>query len=383
MRLVLANHTPIFGSGSGTYTAMLAEGLTRAGHEVCIVTPLAEQFSLGPDICTCSLDWQRTPFPSFTGHPLSSISYWDLDQVELEQLLLTWQNTFSILKRKWSPDIVHVQHAWIVARAAIAAECRPVVTCHGSEVDFATCHPDIARLLLPAPDRLRAVISISRYVARKKAALIPPAPLEYSLPNPYNDHLFGFKPERLPAAPFPHIGFVGRLVRYKNCDLFLECIAGLARHFPELRATIIGDGPEREVLEDLTERLGLTSIVRFLGLLPQDQLPDHYRCFDVVLIPSRNEPFVLVALESIACGTPAVVAQSGGLAELIHPPFIVGHESDNLSDLLAKILGVLREPWRLDAGFRASDYARRTYSLQEYVLRLETIYRYVSSNCCS
>jgi len=383
MRLVLANHTPIFGSGSGTYTAMLAEGLTRAGHEVCVVTPLAEQFSLGPKIRTCSLDWQHTPFPSFTGHPLSPISYSDLDQVELEQLLLTWQNAFSILKRKWSPDIVHVQHAWIVARAAIAAECGPVVTCHGSEIDFAICHPDIARHLLPAPDQLSSVISISRYVARKKAVLIPSAPLEYSLPNPYNDHLFSFKPERLYAAPFPHIGFVGRLVHYKNCKLFLECVAGLAKRFPELRATIIGDGPERDVLEDLTKRLGLTSVVRFLGLLPQELLADHYRCFDLVLMPSRNEPFGLVALESIACGTPVIVAQSGGLAELIHPPFIVGHESDNLSDLLAKALEVLREPCRLEVGFQASDYARRTYTLQKYVQRLETIYRYVSSNICS
>lgn len=376
MRIILANHTPVSGSGSGTYTAMLARGLAQAGHEICVLTPQAEQFPMGAGIETCSVERLRQDFPSFTGHPLSSRTYGDLDQGELELLQEAWLDAFDGIREQWDPDIVHVQHLWVVAKAAAAAGFRSIVTCHGSEVDFALGHPNIARFLLPEPNQLGAVISVSNYVAQKTSSILQQAPLiRYTLLNPYNGELFYFEPGRFGVVQFPHLGFVGRLAAYKNCEQFLECIACLRKLVPELRASVIGDGPDRGRLESLAEELDLLKVVRFLGQLDQERLPYHYQCFDALIVPSHNEPFGLVALEVVACGTPAIVARSGGLRELIHPPFILGYESNDLSDLTARVMEVLGRPHDVEFSVRANDYVQRRYSLTNYVQQLESIYK--------
>ena len=194
MRIVLANHTPIFGSGSGIYIAMLAHGLTQAGHEVCILTPDAKQFSIDGQIERYSLNWEKLKFPSFTGHPLSAIRYDHLDDQKLIALVIAWREALAGLKQTWSPDIVHVQHLWVIAQAALSAGLKPVVTCHGSELDYAAKHPKLAKLLLPNPIDLGKVINISSFVSQKLDYLALQAHSTIILPNPYNDDLFYFNP---------------------------------------------------------------------------------------------------------------------------------------------------------------------------------------------
>lgn len=81
---------------------------------------------------------------------------------------------------------------------------------------------------------------------------------------------------------------------------------------------IVGEGPERASLEAYADRLDLARSVRFLGSLDESELPFLYRAADVSVVPSHTlEGFGLVALESLACGTPVIASATGGVPELL------------------------------------------------------------------
>jgi D-inositol-3-phosphate glycosyltransferase len=124
--------------------------------------------------------------------------------------------------------------------------------------------------------------------------------------------------------------FVGRIQRLKGIDVLLRAAAELVRGRLErpLQVLIVGGqpsgGPERapeqrEVarLRDLSSALGLEAVVRFVGAVPQEQLPSYYRAADAVVMPSSYESFGLVAAEAMACGTPVVASQVGGLRWIV------------------------------------------------------------------
>lgn len=134
--------------------------------------------------------------------------------------------------------------------------------------------------------------------------------------------------ERLDICERKHmVLFVGRIERLKGIDTLLEAMAIVVRDFPNWQEKICvcivgGDTSEdsavvdREMqrLQDLRAELGIADLVTFLGAQTQDALPDHYSAADVVVMPSYYESFGMVAMEAMACGTPVIASQVGGLA---------------------------------------------------------------------
>ena len=124
--------------------------------------------------------------------------------------------------------------------------------------------------------------------------------------------------------------FVGRIEPLKGVDTLLRALAYIRSTnnldcCPHYLAIIGGDP---EVSEDslnaemarvkaLSAELGLSDIVLFLGKRSQESLPYYYSAADVVVVPSHYESFGMVALEAMACGTPVVASQVGGLAFLV------------------------------------------------------------------
>jgi len=134
--------------------------------------------------------------------------------------------------------------------------------------------------------------------------------------------------ERLDICERKHmVLFVGRIERLKGIDTLLEAMAIVVRDFPnwqeEICVCIVGGDTsedsavldkEMERLQDLRAELGIADLVTFLGAQAQDALPDHYSAADVVVMPSYYESFGMVALEAMACGTPVIASQVGGLS---------------------------------------------------------------------
>jgi glycosyltransferase involved in cell wall biosynthesis len=110
-----------------------------------------------------------------------------------------------------------------------------------------------------------------------------------------------------PAELESDVIFVGRLVRGKGVDVLLRALSELKREIPDVRAVIVGDGPERAKLELRAKRLGLEGNVLFVGFLEDyTRVLALMKSSKVFVLPSRREGFGIVALEAMASGLPVV-----------------------------------------------------------------------------
>lgn len=110
---------------------------------------------------------------------------------------------------------------------------------------------------------------------------------------------------------------VGRLVSRKGVDVAIEALHYLRNKGVEQTLTICGNGPDREMLEKKVQQLVLEDAVCFEGWASPEELANKYRKAAVTLVPSRKEPFGIVALESIASRCPVVASDVGGLPEAV------------------------------------------------------------------
>jgi len=114
--------------------------------------------------------------------------------------------------------------------------------------------------------------------------------------------------------------YVGRFAALKGIDRLLEATAHLKRN-RDLRLMIVGgDGeqtPESRELTSLSRRFGILDRVTFAGRVDHEDMPLYYSAADVLALPSHYESFGLVALESLACGTPVVTTQVGAMEKII------------------------------------------------------------------
>jgi glycosyltransferase involved in cell wall biosynthesis len=123
---------------------------------------------------------------------------------------------------------------------------------------------------------------------------------------------------RRPLSDPPTVAFAGRLVPEKGVDVLLRAMAQVNRVLPGAQLLVAGEGPQRAALERQSEALGIGSRVKFLGFRPRHELPVLLGGAWVQAVPSRwDEPFGLVAAESMMRGTGVVVSAAGGLAEQV------------------------------------------------------------------
>jgi glycogen(starch) synthase len=110
---------------------------------------------------------------------------------------------------------------------------------------------------------------------------------------------------------------VGRLVYEKGFQLALEALPGLIERIGKVRFIVAGSGTAEHELREQASRLGLDDHGTFLGWIGDDVLHSLYRIADLTVVPSIYEPFGLVALEAMASGCPCLVADTGGLREVV------------------------------------------------------------------
>lgn len=110
---------------------------------------------------------------------------------------------------------------------------------------------------------------------------------------------------------------VGRMVgikRAKGFDEVLELMPGLSE---DIHYVMVGDGPDRERLEEKSRRLGISRRVHFAGYIPEHEKADYYRLADLYVMPSRGEGFGIVFLEAMASGVPVIASTEDGGFEAI------------------------------------------------------------------
>jgi D-inositol-3-phosphate glycosyltransferase len=205
----------------------------------------------------------------------------------------------------------------------------------------------------------------------RKLVVIPPGVDTshfYSIPSDEAKQYIGLKSENRMVL------FVGRIEPLKGVDTLIQAMSCLdlqGIHRP-VHLAIIGGEPnvvpedmseEMTRLQKLCDELCMGGMVIFLGKRGQDTLPYYYSAAEVVVMPSLYESFGMVALEAMACGTPVIASEVGGLGYLVQDGLtgytIPDSEPEALCEKLSLLLGdtQLREKMGLRASEYALDYA--------------------------
>ncbi|MGC8779505.1 MAG: glycosyltransferase family 4 protein [Anaerolineae bacterium] len=144
------------------------------------------------------------------------------------------------------------------------------------------------------------------------------------------------------AAPF-RIGYAGGLIPEKGVDLLLRACAALPDRNWQL--VLLGEGPARARLADLAGALGIAAQVTFPGHCPSTRMPEVYRTFDVLVLPSISRPnwieqFGRVLVEAMACGVPVVGSTCGEIPNVIGEAGLIFPEGDALAlrDALIRLM---------------------------------------------
>ena len=230
-------------------------------------------------------------------------------------------------------DVVH-GHDWLVASAGdhLANRFRApfVVTIHATEYGrhqgWVEKHPQsyIHGVERWMSNRAERVITCSAYMREHTADVfgleesritVIPNGIDPSELVPVDDletlrARFAQPSERL-------VLLVGRLVYEKGFQLALEALPGLIERLGNVRFIVAGSGTAEQELRQQARVLGLDDHGTFLGWIGDDVLHSLYRIADLTVVPSIYEPFGLVALEAMASGCPCLVADTGGLREVV------------------------------------------------------------------
>lgn len=138
-------------------------------------------------------------------------------------------------------------------------------------------------------------------------------------PSPYN---FGSPTSKMEVGlPRSFTDFqilcVTRITPRKGIRYLIEAFSQLSKKYPNLNLQIVGEGDEKNNLEELVRKLGIEKQINFVGLLPHEKLPAYYQSACVYVLPSLNEGMSNSMLEALASGLPLIATNTGGTSELV------------------------------------------------------------------
>jgi glycosyltransferase involved in cell wall biosynthesis len=111
--------------------------------------------------------------------------------------------------------------------------------------------------------------------------------------------------------------FVGRLEVVKGLPILLESLSILKQSHPNILLTVIGDGPDRKILEEMTKQMELTNNVKYVGYQSQTDVRKYIQQSDIFVMSSFAEGIPVVLMEAMAAGLPVVATQIAGISELV------------------------------------------------------------------
>jgi glycosyltransferase involved in cell wall biosynthesis len=157
--------------------------------------------------------------------------------------------------------------------------------------------------------------------------------------------------------------FVGRLTPEKGTSILLHAFARLKERFPHAELVLIGEGPEKQHLQELARALECHNQIRFVGWVPHDELAPFYLNARVVAVSSLHESYGRVIAEAMSLGRPVVASDTEGARELIQHEqtgFIV--PTNDAAAMADRIEHLLANPdVAAEVGARARQFIRRIH----------------------
>jgi glycogen(starch) synthase len=317
-------YPPLIEGGLARHVRKLAENLVAQGTEVHVLARGLEESPAEEELEGVMVHRIREPERP---RDLSEFVTW-IERMNADMLAVGVE-----VGDSESFDLVH-GHDWLVASAgdhlAKRFRCPLVVTIHATEYGrhqgWVDKHPQsyIHGVERWMANRAERVITCSSYMREHVADIygleesrisVIPNGIDPSELTPVDDldslrSKFAEPGERL-------VLLVGRLVYEKGFQLALEALPGLIERVGNVRFIVAGSGTAEDELRNQANQLGLDEHGTFLGWIGDDVLHSLYRIADLTVVPSIYEPFGLVALEAMASGCPCLVADTGGLREVV------------------------------------------------------------------
>ncbi|MGH8791654.1 MAG: glycosyltransferase family 4 protein [Stackebrandtia sp.] len=331
---------PVLVGGLGRHVHALAGALAHAGHDVTVVTRYGEHSDGSPAALDETVEYAnpagavskvrvvRAPDdpPAFPfAH--DTLMQWAMGlNHSLTRAALHAAKTQDF-------DVVHA-HDWLVTHAAVTLKHHLGVpltaTLHSTEAGrHRGWLPNEVSKSIHAIEwwltyEARRVLVCSEYMRWEVNQLFDlPSDKAVVVPNGVDVEAFTVEPARARTArdrfapQGPLLVYAGRLVHEKGVQDLLDAVPVLAERHPGLRVVVAGEGAYEPELRDQAARRHVADKVTFSGFMSGDRLPELMAAADCFVMPSRYEPFGMVALEAAAAGTPVVAAECDGLAEFI------------------------------------------------------------------
>jgi len=186
---------------------------------------------------------------------------------------------------------------------------------HGNDINLYGDIKPRAKQIVAASKRANAIISVSNALKEKMISMGVDKSKINVIYNGVNHQVFG----SIKATPTntPYVLFVGNLKKEKGIFELLDGFAEICHSYPDLELIYAGPGVNQTVLLKLAEHLNIANKVRLLGAVNHQDLPQLMVNAKLVALPSYNEGVPNVLLEAMACGTPVLASNVGGIPEVI------------------------------------------------------------------
>lgn len=332
--LVFGNLTPYVPGGAERQVRLLVEGWARLGHEVTVVGTRLPETDLDVDGHTVRL--YRASVVGLVGRAGRAVSYF----VSVCRAIYRMRGRYDLIYCRFLTDsacsVAFLKHLKLVNKPLIAC---PASSGPGGDAEFLkgfpftkfltsilSAHCDVINLISPGiEDEIRKVgIRPARWT------------------HIHNGVMQASVPEIMPGNEILRLVFVGGLRRQKGVDVLLESVSKACRMGVRLTLDLIGDGPDRNQLEQQAGYLQLGTITRFHGVLGAGEVAEHVRNSHILVLPSRWEGMANVALESLASGRPVIASRCGGIDLFIEPACGWTVDIDDREALTAAIIAAAR-----------------------------------------
>lgn len=359
----------LLANGASIHTARWVSGLSEAGVDVILVTQHRNVLPLPHSVVVYQL-----PFTGPLGYFLNGSALKRICQQE-------------------QPGLVHAHYASGYGTTARLCGRKPLLlSVWGSDVYHFPGRSPLHRWWL------RRNLSFATHLASTSEAMAD----QVRRLSPHIKKLditpFGVDPDVFTPAGYEPpssgeevvIGTIKALKPVYGVDILIESFARLRVAFARegdpvanrLRLRIIGDGPQKEFLQQLARMRGIDAVTEFRPSVPHSDVPSELRKLHIYAALSREESFGVAILEAGACGLPVVVSDAGGLPEVVvhdKTGLVIPKECPDAAADALKTL-VLNSELRRALGRAARDHVQRDYSWSKSIDRMLQVYERVVSS---
>ena len=170
------------------------------------------------------------------------------------------------------------------------------------------------------------------------------------------------------------IGMVARLDLQKGFEYLLRAVRELCNTFAGLKVVIVGEGPDRQAIEEMVKEYGLQSNVVLAG--QQSEMPAVYAAMDIFVLPSLNEGLPMTILEAMAASRPVIATRVGAIPKVIHDGenglLVNPRDTEGLRNAIASLLSDPERCRRM--GEKAHDWVSRNYTSEAMALKYRQLY---------